>query len=162
MEWFTRRHAVVFARSSPGRLKYLEKTGLVIPYREGQSEKSAALYSWEQILEIRAIAHLRQHLSFQAIRKIIHYFEAHGFDRSLRNKQLIVNNGSVTWISPSPNVSPQVIQLYSKRNCPIGQFVLAPLALKGWPGDDQRQTTRQTKVVDLKDFKYRLRSSRRC
>ena len=74
MEWFTRRHAVILARSSPSRLKYLEKTGIVIPRRVQADNRLEVLYSWEQILEIRTIARLRQYLSFQTIRKIIHFF----------------------------------------------------------------------------------------
>ena len=71
MDWFSRRHAVVLARSSPGRLAYLEKTGVIVPQRAGQPPRLEVLYSWEQILEIRAISRLRQHLSFQTIRKIL-------------------------------------------------------------------------------------------
>jgi hypothetical protein len=161
MEWFTRRHAVVLARSSPSRLKYLEKTGIVVPYRESQCQKSEALYSWDQILEIRAIARLRQALSFQAIRKIIQYFEDHGFDRSLRDKQLIVKNGSVTWIRSSPNVSPQVIQLYSKRDGQVGQLVLAPLEHKELSESDPgKPHLAAAKVISFKDFQHRPRSPR--
>lgn len=35
MDWFPRRHVIVLARSSPGRLAYLEKTGIVVPRRIG-------------------------------------------------------------------------------------------------------------------------------
>jgi DNA-binding transcriptional MerR regulator len=159
MEWFKRRHAVVLARSSPSRLKYLEKMGIVVPRRTGGAQNSEVLYSWEQILEVRAIARLRQYLSFQAIRKIIQYLTDHGFEPSLRDKQLIINSGSVTWLRPTGHLSPQAIQLYGKRESQVGQLVLTPLDDKAGPGQDGRQPGLATNVIDLEDFKQKLRSS---
>jgi DNA-binding transcriptional MerR regulator len=160
MEWFTRRHAVVLARSSPSRLKYLEKTGIIIPHRPGLSPKSEVLYSWEQILEIRAIARLRQYLSFQAIRKIIQYFEDHGFEPSLRDKHIVVKDGQVTWVQPSSSLVPQVIQLCIKGDRQVGQLVLAPLEQKETTEADLKPLPLAGKVVDLQAFKQGLRSPR--
>ena len=159
MEWFTRRHAVVLARSSPSRLKYLEKTGIVIPRRVQADNRLEVLYSWEQILEIRTIARLRQYLSFQTIRKIIHFFHDHGIDPSLRNKQLVIQDGSVTWVRSSPNVAPEMIQLHGKRHSEIGQFVLSSVNGHA-PEEVARKPARGENVVSLQDFKQKLRSPR--
>jgi len=156
MEWFTRRHAVVLARSSPSRLKYLEKTGIVVPRRVRSDARAEVLYSWEQILEIRTIARLRQYLSFQTIRKIIQYFEDHGFDRSLRNKQLIIKNGTVTWVRADPSLSPAMVQLHGKRNSQVGQLVLPPLGLGEGQTQGGMQTSAVQNVISLQDFKQRL------
>ncbi|HZG40258.1 MAG TPA: MerR family transcriptional regulator [Nodosilinea sp.] len=126
MDWFPRRHAVVLARSSPGRLAYLEKTGIVVPQRAGQSPHREVLYSWEQILEIRAISRLRQHLSFQTIRKILQYFDDHGVGRTLRDKHLVIGNHGVSWVR-SGTATPQVIHLVRHGCSFMGQFVLAPV-----------------------------------
>ncbi len=126
MDWFPRRHVVVLARSSLGRLAYLEKTGIVVPRRTGLPQRPEVVYSWEQILEIRAISRLRQHLSFQTIRKIIHYFEDHGFGRSLHDKQLLITHTSVSWIRTMPAARPQIVQLTSKSSGPMGQYLLTP------------------------------------
>lgn len=158
MEWFTRRHAVVLARSSPSRLKYLEKTGIVVPRRMNAAPRSEVLYSWEQILEIRAIARLRQSLSFQTIRKIIQYFEDHGFDRSLRNKELIVKNGSVTWVRPSSSITPEIVQFHTKRDNLIGQLVLTTLELNDLHNRNRDGDSTQKKVVSLQDFRQKLKS----
>jgi DNA-binding transcriptional MerR regulator len=160
MEWFTRRHAVILARSSLSRLKYLEKTGIVVPWRRTESQKSEVLYSWDQILEIRAIARLRQYLSFQAIRKIIQYFEDHGFERSLRDKQLIVKDGNVTWVRPSKNLSPQIIQLRGRRDSHLGQLVLSALDGKETADRDAQYSALSSKIISFEDFKQKLKSPR--
>ena len=160
MEWFTRRHAVILARSSTSRLKYLEKTGIVVPWRPEGTSKTEVLYSWEQILEIRAIACLRQYLSFQAIRKIIQYFEDHGFERSLRDKQLIVKNGNVTWVHPSSNLAPQMIQLRGKRDSQVGQLVLSSLDYRETAESGVRESSMMsTKIISFEEFKQRPRRS---
>ena len=160
MEWFTRRHAVILARSSPSRLKYLEKTGIVIPHRVMSSRRLEVFYSWEQILEIRAIARLRQYLSFQTIRKILQYFEDHGFERSLRNKQLIIKNGTVTWVRPSSNIAPEMVQLHGKRDSQTGQLVLTTLELQDRPSGGHPMHSPHRKVISLEDFKQKLRPQR--
>ncbi|MBU6229882.1 MAG: hypothetical protein KGQ93_09330 [Cyanobacteria bacterium REEB459] len=129
MDWFPRRHVIVLARSSSGRLAYLEKIGMVIPHRVGLPPHGEVVYSWEQILEIRAISHLRQHLSFQAIRRILDYFEQQGFPPSLRDKQLIIANGVVNWVRPRSSTPPQILELISKTRHLMGQYRLVPLDL---------------------------------
>ncbi|NMF82805.1 hypothetical protein [Nodosilinea sp. P-1105] len=158
MDWFPRRHAIVLARSSLGRLAYLEKTGIIVPQRAGLPQRPTVLYSWEQILEIRAISRLRQHLSFQAIRKIIQYFDDHGFDRSLRDKHLIIGPTGVTWICPGSHATPQLIYLAGKRNSPMGQFVLAPLDPYDASSSGVISETKGAKVIDIDGFREKLRS----
>lgn len=155
MDWFPRRHAVVLARSSPGRLAYLEKTGIVVPRRGGQSPRMEVLYSWEQILEIRAISRLRQHLSFQTIRKILQYFDAHGVGCTLRDKHLIINHHGISWVRPGTNAAPQVIHLVSHGCSFMGQFVLAPCeADASEPGFSSGVAT--PKVVDIEHFRQKV------
>ncbi|WP_017297369.1 hypothetical protein [Nodosilinea nodulosa] len=156
MDWFPRRHAVVLARSSPGRLAYLEKTGIVVPQRVGQSPRLEVLYSWEQILEIRAISRLRQHLSFQTIRKILQYFEDHGVGCTLRDKHLVIGSHGVSWVR-SETAAPQIIHLVGHGCSTMGQFVLAPLdgldpgLLDGLVGPTA------PKVVDIEHFRQKVR-----
>ena len=156
MDWFPRRHALVLARSSPGRLAYLEKTGIIIPQRTGQPPRIEVLYSWDQVLEIRAISRLRQHLSFQTIRKIIQYFDDHGFGRSLRDKHLIINGHGVSWVRSDSTV-PQVIHLVGHRCSPMGQFVLAPLDSLDLGLPSLAANLKTQNVVDLEHFRQRAR-----
>ena len=157
MDWFPRRHAVVLARSSPGRLAYLEKTGIIVPERVGQSPRMEVLYSWEQILEIRAIGRLRQHLSFQTIRKILQYFDDYGGGRTLRDKHLILNRHGVSWVR-SGAAAPQIIHLVSNGDSsPMGQFVLTPLDALEIESASEVAKPQAPKVVDIEQFRHKVR-----
>jgi DNA-binding transcriptional MerR regulator len=153
MDWFPRRHVIVLARSSPGRLAYLEKTGIVVPRRIGLPPHSQVIYSWEQVLEIRTISQLRQHLSFQAIRRLITYFEEQGAGTSLRDKHLVVVNGVVSWIRPMANRAPQVIDLARRAQGFMGQFRLVTLDLTL----PHPPVGNSAKVVHLEQCRQRLR-----
>lgn len=160
MDWFPRRHAVVLARSSPGRLAYLEKTGIIVPQRVGNSPRAEVLYSWEQILEIRAISRLRQHLSFQTIRKILQYFDDHNVSRTLRDKHLVINPHGVSWVQPGTAATSQVIHLVGRGCSFMGQFMLAPVeadasALGFFSGI---ASSNAPKVVVLEHFRQKVRS----
>lgn len=156
MDWFPRRHAVILARSSPGRLAYLEKTGIVVPQRAGQSHRPEVLYSWEQILEIRAISRLRQHLSFQTIRKILQYFDDHGLGCSLRDKHLIINHQGVSWVRLDA-ASPQVIHLVGYGCSFMGQYVLAPLDASDLSFARPSLASTAPKVIDIEHFRQKVR-----
>jgi DNA-binding transcriptional MerR regulator len=159
MEWFPRRQTVVLTRSSPSRLAYLERSGIISPQRLGLPHKPEVFYSWEQILEIRAINRLRKHLSFQAIRKIIQYFDDHGFGRSLRDKHLLITGNGVSWIRPHPSRTPEVIQLISKCKSPVGQLVLVPLDPSAQENIEVWSTIETgKKVIDFEHFRSRTRS----
>jgi DNA-binding transcriptional MerR regulator len=159
MDWFPRRHAVVLARSSPGRLAYLEKTGIIVPQRLENSPRTEVLYSWEQILEIRAISRLRQHLSFQTIRKILQYFDDHGVGRTLRDKHLVINHHGVSWVQPGTAAAPQVIHLVGHGCSFMGQFVLAPVEADASDLGLSSGVASPTapKVVDLDHFRQKVR-----
>lgn len=154
MDWFPRRHVIILARSSLGRLAYLEKTGIVVPRRIGLPPHSQVIYSWEQVLEIRTISQLRQHLSFQAIRRMITYFEEQGAGSSLRDKHLVVVNGVISWIRPMANTAPQVIELARRTHGFMGQFRLVTLDLS-WAHNPWGHSAH---VVDLEQCRQRLRS----
>ena len=157
MDWFPRRHAVVLARSSPGRLAYLEKTGIVVPRRVGQHPRLEVLYSWEQILEIRAISRLRQHLSFQTIRKILQYFDDHGVGSTLRDKHLVIGDHEVSWVQPEGTTSPQVIHLVGDGCSSMGQFMLAPLEVSELGFSEALTESTAPKVVNIEHFRQRAR-----
>ncbi|PZO39518.1 MAG: hypothetical protein DCF17_13215 [Shackletoniella antarctica] len=155
MDWFPRRHAVVLARSSPGRLAYLEKTGIVVPHRVGQPPRLDVLYSWDQILEIRAISRLRQHLSFQTMRKILQYFDDHDGGCTLRDKHLIINLHGVSWVR-SGVAAPQIIHLVSHGgSSPMG--LLPPLDALDIESASAVARPQAPKVVDIEQFRQKVR-----
>lgn len=149
MEQFTRREAQRLTRSSSSRLTYLAKTGIVVPERSGTASRPVLLYSWEQILELRAINHLRRQISFQTIRKVVQFLDEHGFEPSLRDKLLIALDGEVSWVLPFHRSGPQVIQVVGKRHCPAGQLLLTTIPQLIGRVDGLSRLLKPAKVADF-------------
>lgn len=162
MERFTRHETVILTRTSPSRLAYLAKTGLVVPYRLQQGSRWRLFYSWDQILELRTINHLRRQTSLQTIRKILSFLETQGGDRRLCNKQLVVTEDGVTWVRGDLQAAqgPQVVQVagrtkHSRRH--IGQLQLLTVPTVQELVADLWQVARQSRVIDFEHFKRRAR-----
>ncbi len=98
MEGFTRQEAITLTGVTSSRLAYLDRVKLVVPQKYGNSKKPVVIYSWEQILEIRAISNLRQKISLQTIREIIGFLELNRFDYQLKDKDLVTVNDKVYWV----------------------------------------------------------------
>lgn len=83
---FSRREAMELAGATSNQLQYLERSGLIIPTRilREERKKPEVYYSWEQLLEIRAIRNLRKETSLQVIRRVIDF---------LRNANSIKSSG---------------------------------------------------------------------
>ena len=159
MQQFTRRETVILTHTSPSRLAYLARIGVVIPKGDESNVTRPTGYSWEQILELRAIRHLRRQTSLQMIRKILAFLEDTEGDRTLHNKHLIVADGEVTWVQTRPDVGPQVVQVADKDTRHVGQLQLMALPPFNHVANDRWQTTRPTrrpKVVPLDRFRHRV------
>jgi hypothetical protein len=166
---FTQRETVVLTRTSSSRLAYLAKTGIVTPH--GHADSPADLshadgncrddwrYDWEQILELRAINHLRQKMSLQTIRKIVAFLEIHGSDRCLHNKQLIVTDHAVDWVKPHPNTQlPQIVQVVGPANKHVGQFKLPAIPSVASLVNEVWDAARRSNVIDFERFQQRART----
>ena len=156
MQHFTRRETVILTRTSPGRLAYLAKIGIVIPWHSEGDHPHQIYYSWEQILELRTIRHLRRQVSLQMIRKILNFLDGIGSDRSLRNKNLVIANGVVTWVQLTENSAPTVIQVAARANRHVGQLQLTTLPTLEKLVDDIWQTAHCSKVIDFESFRQRV------
>ncbi len=66
MSGFTRQETIHLAGCTSSRLAYLEKVGLVIPYRFGNNGRPTVVFSWEQLLEIRAIKRRSEVVDFKS------------------------------------------------------------------------------------------------
>lgn len=154
MQHFTRRETVILTRTSSDRLAYLARTGVVVPLAEG-AEAKQAYYTWEQILELRAIRHLRRQVSLQMIRKILAFLEGSG-SGALHDKHLIIEDGEVNWIQPQANMEPQVVQVAAKANRHVGQLKLVAFPSLVSFADEVWETARCSKVIDFESFRQRV------
>ena len=156
MQHFTRRETVVLTRTSPSRLAYLARIGVVVPEIDEDDVTQPASYSWEQILELRTIRHLRRQTSLQMIRKVLAFLEGTEGDRTLHNKHLIVADGEVKWVKIRSDVELQVVQVADKDNRHVGQLQLMALPPFSNLADHLWQTSRRPKVVPLDRSRHRV------
>ncbi len=157
MQHFNRRETVILTRTSPGRLAYLAKTGIMVPqYRDDDDHARQIYYSWEQILELRAIRRLRRQVSLQMIRKVLMFLEAVGSDRALHNKSLVIVNGEVAWVQTTDSSAPQVVQVAAKSNQHIGQLQLMPLPQLEIATGQARTSASHSNVIDLEQFRQHI------
>ncbi|MBD1903754.1 hypothetical protein NDI44_26905 [Trichocoleus sp. DQ-A3] len=162
MSGFTRQETLHLAGCTSSRLAYLEKVSLVIPYRFGNNGRPTVVFSWEQLLEIRAIKNLRKDVSLQTVRKIIKFLDESGYDNSLSNKQLVVVCDEVFWIKPdwsdfSENM-PTTVKVADKDNKEVGQYLLLVIPPLTDIVNDIWEAARRSEVVDFKSFEQRAKA----
>ncbi|MBW4660998.1 MAG: helix-turn-helix domain-containing protein [Drouetiella hepatica Uher 2000/2452] len=128
IEGFTRQETLALTGTTSNRLQYLERANLIIPERVGSAQKPTVLYTWEQILEIRAIKNLRQQASLQTVKKIIEFLDKSGFDDTLRDKQIVVIDEEAFWVRTDwadfHEQMPKALKVASKKKKDLGQYVL--------------------------------------
>lgn len=155
MQHFTRRETVILTRTSPTRLAYLSRIGVIVPIAGEGAEAKQSYYTWEQILELRAIRRLRHQVSLQMIRKILAFLEGSGCG-ALHDKHLVIEDGAIHWVQSRANKDPQVVQVAARADRHVGQFKLVPLPSLIHFADDGWEPTYRSKVVDFESFRQRV------
>lgn len=158
IEGFTRQETLALTGTTSNRLQYLERAGLIRPKRIGTSKKPTVIYTWEQILEIRAIKNLRREVSLQTVRKIIEFLNKEGCDDSLRDKQLIVVNDDVFWVQNDWSDVPSVIRVASKKGKDIGQYVLLVIPTLIQVVKEVWEAAEKSHVIDFESFQQRAKA----
>ncbi|MCU0569948.1 MAG: MerR family transcriptional regulator [Oculatellaceae cyanobacterium Prado106] len=156
---FTRQETARLTGCTPSHLAYLEKVGLITPHRVKDGSRQP-FFSWDQLLEIRAIKSLRQRLSLQSVRKIVNFFTQHGYSYSLRDKQIVVVGYEAFWINPEPSefssVFPSVIQVMGREEPQISQYHFITLSLSTSIRREMwRLAHNRSNVIELEQFRDR-------
>jgi hypothetical protein len=160
MDGFTRQETIALTKTTSSRLAYLDRVGVVAPEKYGNTKKPTVIYSWEQVLQIRAINDLRKQVSLQAIREIIKSLEANGYDSSLWDKHLVVVNGDIHWVLPDWSDMPKVMQVASKKNKGgFGQLVLVAIPTLNDIVKAVWETAKRSNVIDFESFQRRAKRS---
>ena len=98
---WTRLEVSKLAGITPTQLDYLSKLGLVTPKRIGD-KRPVVLYSWSQLIVVRAYAKLRQECSLQALRDAVKYLDKHP-EELLADKRLVAYENKIYWIDDTAN-----------------------------------------------------------
>jgi len=162
IDGFTRTETLALTETTSNRLQYLEKAGLIIPQRIGKSRKPTVVYTWEQVLEIRAIKHLRQEISLQTVRRVVNFLNESGFDDSLRNKQLVVIDDEVFWIRPDwqdfPEKMPSTVKVAGSQGKGVGQYTLLVIPALTEIVNEVWKAAKESETVDFESFKQRAKA----
>jgi DNA-binding transcriptional MerR regulator len=116
IDGFTRKETLALTGCTSSRLAYLEKAELIIPQRIEAVGRQMVLFSWEQLLEIRAIKNLRKDISLQKVRKIVDFLNQEGYTDSLRDKKIVVINDEAYWVDFDLIELPGLIMKVSSKN----------------------------------------------
>ncbi|MDZ8069445.1 MAG: MerR family transcriptional regulator [Nostoc sp. DedQUE08] len=159
---FTRRETMELTGATSNQLQYLERSELIKPTREWNGKKKPEVYySWQQVLDIRAIRNLRETTSLQVIRKILDFFEEYQINKSLRDKRIVAINEEVFWIDHdwsdfAERIS--VLKVGDRRGKGIGQYTLLVVPALRDIVDEIWDIAKQSKVIDIEDFKRRAKT----
>lgn len=98
LEGFTRQEAALLCEVPPSRLSYLDqRTNLVSPQKIGNPKRPICIYSWQQLLIIKAISLLREETSLQTVRNIIKFLEQKQEDSRFLTFDIMAFGDRVCW-----------------------------------------------------------------
>ncbi|WP_035991708.1 MerR family transcriptional regulator [Leptolyngbya sp. KIOST-1] len=158
---FTRQETLKLTQCTSSRLSYLEKVGLVIPERIGISRKPVVIFSWEQLLEIKAIKNLREdNVSLQTVRKIVEFLNQSGYDDCLKDKKLVVVDNEVFWVrSDMTDLGQHIAALtVASKTGQAGQFALIVIPALVDIVNEIWETAQNSNVIDFESFKVRAKA----
>lgn len=158
MEGFTRQETLALTQTTSSRLAYLDRTGIIVPQKYGNPKKPTVIYSWEQVLEVRTIAHLRKQISLQMVRQLVIYLDQHGLDTTLHDKHLVTTANEVFWVSPDWSDMPQIMKVADREGDGLGQLVLLVLPPLNTVIQEIWQAAETSNVVDFDSFKQRAKT----
>lgn len=157
MDGFTRQETIALTKTTSSRLAYLDRVDIVKPEKYGNTKKPTVIYSWAQVLEIRAINNLRENVSLKTIKDMLQYLDKNGFKPSLRDKRLVAINDEILWLMSDWSDMPRVMTVASKKNKGLGQFVLVVLPTIEDIIKAVWETARKSEVIDFESFKCRAK-----
>ena len=105
---------------STSQLDYLNRIELIKPKRIGD-KRAIVLYSWGQLLVLRAYAKLREQCSLQALRDAVKYLGEHP-EKLLVDKRLVAFENEIFWIDDTESDVYKTVTLSGKNK---GQMIMS-------------------------------------
>jgi uncharacterized protein (DUF433 family) len=96
------KRAVKLARITMGKLRYWEKTGLIVPSikRQISPRNTVRLYNYQDLLGLLVAAELRNRVSLQHIRRVVAQLQDRGFADPLRELRFATHGNDVYFQYP--------------------------------------------------------------
>jgi DNA-binding transcriptional MerR regulator len=158
---FSRYEVIDSTGCTSNQLAGYEKTGLIVPIKLKVLGQIRVLYTKAQLLQVKAIQDLRSSLSLQRVRKIIEFLDEQGFDKNLYNKQIVVLNDEVFWVSLDwgdfSSAAAKALKIGGRRKPKIAQYMLTVIPPLKEAADDLIKRASKSNRIDIADFKRRLK-----
>ena len=148
---FTRQEALSITGITPGRLSYLEKTGLVSPEKYGNPKKPKVVYSVGQIIDLKVISRLRERLSLQEIRKVLDYLKERNYKHSLFECNLIFVDDDLYLVEDWDWLGRTIVSKASGKN--KGQIVIHEI---GQIGEVISELQKEAEAHQILDYRKRV------
>lgn len=145
-EGFERQEVIAMTGAKPGNLSYLDSTKLVVPRKDGNSKRPRVVYSVEQVLEIKIIERLRERLSLQEIRKVLHFLREKNYQPSIFSCNLVFIGKQLYLIENMNDFGVRVLEASGKNK---GQVVIHEVGSIGDVIAELRNEARQKQILDF-------------
>jgi len=137
---------------SSWQLRTVVSLNWIIPIKLSESKNGKLLFSWEQLIELKAIAKLRKKLSFQKIKGLKNVLLNLGHEsfRDDSTKVLVATDRTVFLIDKTDSNYPKIIELLGV-NC--GQYVLGVFPISEMIKEIE-ETAKQNNITYLPQKEY--------
>lgn len=141
-----------------GRLSYFDRTHLVKPEKIGDLKHPVVLYTWEQLLELRAIAKLRDKLSLQQVRQVVKFLRESGYENGLYNKPLLFINSVLCLETGKNELGERLVSEVSGKHS--GQLVFEWIDPLGQLDKEVEDDARSNPAINFESFRDRAKSAK--
>jgi len=156
----SRKQTEVLTGIGRDRLAYLSRCGIVVPEKFGSGSRSALVYSFRQILELREIGKLRQETSLQSIRQVISFLQSSNNDNpslvANKDKIAVINSVCYWVLEDLSNLHEKFLVAISGKD--KGQVYLAELMILPSMFETAQEIIQiagnRPDIIDFEEFKY--------
>ena len=149
---FEREQVLKLTGLSTSQLSTIVSLNWVEPIKLGHNKRTKTLFSWEQLLELKAIAKLRKKISFQKMRNLKDVLLKLGHEsfKDDSSKVLVATDKTVFLIDKTDVNYPTMMELLGV-NC--GQYVLAVFPISEMIREIE-ETAKQNNITYLPQKEY--------
>lgn len=143
---FTRQETIALTGVSSSKLSYLDRTGLVVPEKIGNSKHPKVIYKWEKVLEIKMIERLRENLSLQETRRVLDFLRDKNYKSSFFAHHLVFVNSQLYFIEDAKDFGLTILEASGKNK---GQVIIREVGMIGDIIAELWQEAERNKVLDF-------------
>lgn len=129
----------------------MEAKNLVIPQKYGNVKKPTVIYSWKQVLIIKAIDYLRETISLDITKQIINFL----YESGVKDKHLVFVKDKVYWAETDWSNMPGIMRDAAKDNKGIRELLIVIIPSISSVVDDVWKAAEESSIINFESFKQR-------